>query len=177
MLKRGSGKLENIWRWLSGSLLLAPSGPVVVIPRMRLYLATWTGKSIQALTPDGKLKWEYPMEHFAEAKPALGPDGTIYVSGYDTNFYALSPSGGLLWKEKFGSRLTEPPAISPDGGVYLPSLDNHIYSMRTVESQADELSSEPEQHQPGQADKGTVEVQSSEVVIDGIRLKRKSGDS
>ena len=48
--------------------------------------------------PDGRVQWRFRMNGpYAQVRPVIGPDGTIYsVDAFD-HLYALSPDGGLKW--------------------------------------------------------------------------------
>ena len=69
----------------------------------------------------GTLIWEYDTKTVAAFPfgPAIGPDGTIYVtSTSDFNLHAINPSGSLNWKINIGfAELI--PAIGPDGAIYV----------------------------------------------------------
>ena len=47
---------------------------------------------------DGRVQWRFRMDGpYAEVRPVLGPDGTIYAIDAFAHLYALSPDGGLKW--------------------------------------------------------------------------------
>ncbi|MCK4624215.1 MAG: PQQ-like beta-propeller repeat protein [Phycisphaerae bacterium] len=92
-------------------------------------------KRLRAITPEGKVKWEYenPPGHL-QCYPAVGPDGTIYYATMGTwisgkwhpkyRFCAVRPDGKLKWtsktKEELQGRYDKAclPAFGPDGTVY-----------------------------------------------------------
>ncbi len=58
---------------------------------------------------------------FSNGRPAIGPDGTIYMSGLDAKLYALNEDGTLKW----------PPFNLGDNNDYMPGVDPNtgtIYS-------------------------------------------------
>jgi hypothetical protein len=47
---------------------------------------------------DGRVQWRFRMNGpYAQVRPAVGPDGTIYAVDAFDHLYALSPDGGLKW--------------------------------------------------------------------------------
>lgn len=44
---------------------------------------------VQAINPDGTVKWRYILPTSATSAPAIGPDGTLYVSADDGSLYAF----------------------------------------------------------------------------------------
>ncbi len=60
--------------------------------------------------------------------PAVGPDGTIYVSSSDLEFYAINPDGTLKWRTTTeGHADSSSAAVAPDGTIvfgifYLPTI-------------------------------------------------------
>jgi len=71
----------------------------------------------------GRVKWAFeadvPNLWF---RPALAPDGTIYVHGSEGFVYALNPDGGLKWIHKANWYAYVPPAAGPEGEVYVGSI-------------------------------------------------------
>lgn len=59
--------------------------------------------------------------------PAVGPDGTIYVSSSDRFFYALNPDGSQKWRTAtdFNSD-SSAAAIAPDGTIYFGTVVSGI---------------------------------------------------
>lgn len=67
------------------------------------------------------LKWMFPTASTGLATPAIGVDGTIYVSAQDDGLYAInSATGRPNWVTGFGTP-TGTPAIGADGSLYLSS--------------------------------------------------------
>jgi outer membrane protein assembly factor BamB len=46
----------------------------------------------------GRIAWRFEMDAmYAITRPAIGPDGTVYVVDVSGHLYALTPTGGLKW--------------------------------------------------------------------------------
>jgi FOG: WD40-like repeat len=66
------------------------------------------------------------------SSPAVGPDGTVYVGSYDTNFYAINPDGSEKWRVATGGVIESSPAIGRNGLVYVGSTDGNLYGVRAA---------------------------------------------
>ena len=77
---------------------------------------------------DGSLKWSFTTNGWAHPSPAIGADGTIYltVHGVDqrpkAQIYALNPDGTKKWSFDFPARYAPSPAIGADGTIYVGLL-------------------------------------------------------
>jgi outer membrane protein assembly factor BamB len=89
-----------------------------------------------ALNPNGTLKWAYPLNGGAAvfvaeflSSPAVGADGTIYVSSADTGLYAINPNGTTKWVvSPNGTSIYTTPAIGADGTIYITVGDLFAYN-------------------------------------------------
>ena len=99
---------------------LAPDGTI--------YQGTFQG-ALLALTPDGKLKWQFKAGREIKSSPAVAADGTIYFGARDRSFYAVTPSGKLKWAFPTGAWVDSSPAIAADGTVYFGSWDTNFYAL------------------------------------------------
>jgi len=76
----------------------------------------------------GRIRWSFEADGSnLWWRPALAPDGTIYVHSNDATdgiVYALSPDGALKWIEKVNWYPYVPPSAGPDGAVYVSSISN-----------------------------------------------------
>jgi outer membrane protein assembly factor BamB len=84
------------------------------------------GTELYCITPDGTVKWIYEMGYGAvnAASPAIGPDGTIYISGGEFGnglwgIIAVNPDGTEKWRCTFWNQVYGTPALGPDGNVYV----------------------------------------------------------
>jgi outer membrane protein assembly factor BamB len=111
-------------------LIVAESSPavdangVIYIGEMDSELVNSTG-SLDAINPDGTLKWAITLSGACRTKPQIGPDGTIYfidwvdrVPPYAGNLCAVSPDGEALWN-KSGANAYTAPAIDAAGNIYV----------------------------------------------------------
>jgi outer membrane protein assembly factor BamB len=63
------------------------------------------------------------------SSPAIGNDGTIYITSSDGHLYAIRPSGNIRWRTDLGyDLLVSSPAIASDGTVYVGSW-GYLYSI------------------------------------------------
>jgi hypothetical protein len=81
-------------------------------------VSDWFGGVRVVVLDSSVVKWVLPLGFEGVRQcPAVGPDGTIYVSGY-SSLSAVSPEGVLRWRY---DELYFPgsPVIGPDGTVYI----------------------------------------------------------
>jgi hypothetical protein len=72
----------------------------------------------------GRVKWVFEADvDDLRFRPALAPDGTVYVHGSEGFVFALTPDGGLKWIHKVNWYAYVPPAAGPDGEVYVGSIN------------------------------------------------------
>ncbi len=87
-----------------------------------LYVGTVKGKTLYAVSGDGKIKWQYAAEGQIDSAPALGNDNSVYFTAKDQCVYALNANGSFKWKYKVsgisGSIQLSAPVLAPDGTVY-----------------------------------------------------------
>ena len=70
--------------------------------------------------PDGRVRWRFRMDGpYAEVRPAVGPDGTIYAVDAFDHLYALTADGGLKWLVRGAGG--KGVAVATDGSVYTGS--------------------------------------------------------
>ncbi|MEH7460252.1 PQQ-binding-like beta-propeller repeat protein [Bacillus sp. JJ1127] len=105
----------------------------------------WNRNSPYAGTETNKIKWEYKLYHkditeiskiphrpYFAAQPAIGHDGTIYITSLTSTsantsenrkLYALNPDGTLKWKKSIMKGGYSTPVIAEDGTIYV-TADN-----------------------------------------------------
>jgi len=71
------------------------------------------------------------------SRPALGPDGTIYVSFDDPYLRAVDPNGSIKWVRKIGTVGGFTLTVGPNGLIYAAGDDGNMY---VLNSNGDELS-------------------------------------
>jgi hypothetical protein len=70
--------------------------------------------------PDGRVQWRFRMDGpYAQVRPVLGPDGTVYAVDAFDHLYALAPDGGLKWLARGAGG--KGVAVGADGDVYTGS--------------------------------------------------------
>jgi outer membrane protein assembly factor BamB len=112
--------------------LSSPAEPLTpaVDERSRLLVIADAGGSVSGyrLIPGGNVAparlWSRSVAHPSYGNPAIGADGTTYVTGGDS-LYALSPSGALRWQVKTPQPVEVSAAVAQDGTVVFGS-DNKI---------------------------------------------------
>ncbi len=97
-----------------------PPYPASPWPKFRRGLRN-TGLSPYVGPADNTLKWSYSTSTSFDSSPSIGPDGTIYIGGFDNNVYALNPDGTLKWIYPTGDMIHSSPAIGNDGTIYIGS--------------------------------------------------------
>jgi outer membrane protein assembly factor BamB len=56
-----------------------------------------TGQSAFVGAKEPVIHWSFGVTGKVSAAPVIGKDGTLYLSGGDTNLYAISPTGNEKW--------------------------------------------------------------------------------
>ncbi|MEK9137573.1 MAG: PQQ-binding-like beta-propeller repeat protein, partial [Bacteroidota bacterium] len=71
----------------------------------------------------GRVKWAFEADvNNLWFRPALAPDGTVYVHGSEGFVFALTPDGGLKWIHKVNWYPYVPPQAGSEGEVYVGSI-------------------------------------------------------
>ncbi len=135
------------WKYTTGRSI--PSSPVIG-PDGTIYIKVGIGtdtnvygldSSLHAIDPEGRKKWECPnLGSFGVGpvpnSPAIGTDGTIYVSGAH-DLFALQNGCNIKWSYHFPDRdnvlgdgtryhlssLRSSPSLGDDGTVYVNTLE------------------------------------------------------
>ena len=97
---------------------------------------------LHAINPNGSSKWVFGDIRFNDETigmtPAIGPDGTIYLSGSVIGewnpvvFYAISSSGILQWTFEIPEGhwfSSSSPAIDANGVIYFGTWGHHLYAL------------------------------------------------
>jgi hypothetical protein len=100
-------------RWMFAAGRTSSSTPAIASDGT-LYFGGWNAP-LYALNPNGTQKWSY--YYSAWDSPAIGPDGTVYVS-YGVGLSALAPNGTELWRvPDISSEPFEPVTLGLDGNI------------------------------------------------------------
>ena len=93
--------------------------------------------NLNAVYPNGTLKWLFKLDGYCTSVPALASDGTIYIGTFKGRFYALNPNGTQKWKftpPGTGNSITSSPAIANDGTIYFglmgPGDNGRVYALK-----------------------------------------------
>lgn len=109
-----------LWRAAIGGGGSASAGPApAVAPNGTAYVATASG-DLDAIGSNGLRRWRVRVARPLHFRPAVGPDGTVYLDAFANGrgtLFALTPQGHLRWQRAVpaGSDV----AVSPGGTVYV----------------------------------------------------------
>lgn len=79
--------------------------------------------------PEGRVRWSFEADtDNLWYRPALAPDGTVYLHSSEGFVYAIAPDGGLKWTQKVDWYPVVPPSCGPDGTLYVGTL-NKFYAI------------------------------------------------
>ncbi|MFO7791773.1 MAG: PQQ-binding-like beta-propeller repeat protein [Candidatus Saliniplasma sp.] len=93
-----------------------------------IYFNTFGDGYLVAINPNGTLKWFFEIDESGmRSTPALGHDGTIYVTG-NSKIHAINPNGTLKWAYPTGAYWEASPAVGGDGTIYTASSDGFFYA-------------------------------------------------
>ena len=73
------------------------------------------------------LLWSYTTGGMIESSPAIGFDGTVYITSADNKLHALSPAGTLLWEYPAGGEIISSPVVGPDGTIHIVTFEANLY--------------------------------------------------
>ena len=114
--------------WTDGKIVAyVPEGALLGTVEVQVSTASGQSNSVNLdVTPRqplGRVRWRFEADSLdLWWRPALGPDGTIFVHGSQGYVYALTPDGGLKWLAKLDWYPYTPPAAGPDGASYYASI-------------------------------------------------------
>jgi len=83
---------------------------------------------LAAITPQGRVRWQYKPGAAVRSTPAVGADGTVYFGSDDKRFYALTPRGRRKWRFTTTAMIQSSPAIAPEGTVCF-TAGIHLYAL------------------------------------------------
>ena len=117
----------DVVKWVIGTDGLANGGPTID-SNGTIYIGSY---DLNAIYPNGTLKWKYVMERSIVCAPAIAQDGTIYFGViYGNGFlYAMNPNGTVKWTYSTGGSLDSSPAIGDDGTIYVGSGSKTIHAI------------------------------------------------
>lgn len=97
------------------------NGILLSVSFIMLIMEVFASFSIHAAT-DGSLKWKYDLGVSIGTSPAVGSDGTVYISA--EKLYAFYPTGKLKWTYMpIQGRVLTSPVIGQEGNIYVMAND------------------------------------------------------
>lgn len=82
---------------------------------------------------DGAVRSVYTAASYFTTSPVVGPNGLLYIGGYDGAVLALrmsGPVGAVVWRFPTGHTLTLSSfALGPDGTLYVGAGDARLYAL------------------------------------------------
>ncbi|GAB4579150.1 MAG: hypothetical protein Fur0022_18880 [Anaerolineales bacterium] len=110
---------QVMWTLETGSIF---TGAPILASDGTIY-ATTADNLLYALTPDGRVKWQFTLPARGVETPALAPDGTLYVTDREGALNAISPAGEAVWRfvPPEGRAATSGPVVGPEGNIYYAS--------------------------------------------------------
>jgi outer membrane protein assembly factor BamB len=87
------------------------------------------GDAIEAINPNGSLRWRFPTNGHVSSAPAVLQDGTVVAGCQDDVLYAIAPNGQKRWDFRAGADIEPAPAVGDDGTIYVGSDDHKLYAL------------------------------------------------
>lgn len=81
-----------------------------------------------AATP-GTLKWNFDVQGKILSEPAVGSDGTIYVTSDSNHLWAINPDGTKKWAYPLTDIVLAPPVLSKDGSLIHVLAQGVLYAI------------------------------------------------
>jgi outer membrane protein assembly factor BamB len=106
--------------------------PVVVLPPVPQVEGQPTASEIQQQI-DRILKWQLQLEDDEVSGATFGPDGEIYLTGYNSeeralSLYRVSPRGQVQWRHRFAELVNRELLVGPDGSCYMYDYHGRQYA-------------------------------------------------
>jgi outer membrane protein assembly factor BamB len=96
------------------------------------------------------------LEVYCWQRPAIGPDGTIYISFDDTYLWAFDTAGNVKWATKLGTAGGFTFTVGSDGMIYAASDDGSLYVVNSNGKQVARFEGGDWLSHPVIADDGTI---------------------
>ena len=108
---------------------IASDGTIYVAASGTTNYHDFSGGKLVALSPQGKVKWEFKTFCDINASPAIGNDGTIYFGARDRKFHAVTPQGKARWEFVIDNWIDSSAAIAKDGTICFGGWDKKFYAL------------------------------------------------
>jgi len=130
-INQNDGTLK--WKYEIGTRF----GFIVIDKNGTLYSCS-SKKSLHAINPDGSKKWTYYLNTSHNSSPAIGRDGTVFLSSSNdstANIYAINPDGSNKWIFDIDNSYDNcnhisSPVIGSNGIIYVGG-SNKLYAINT----------------------------------------------
>lgn len=112
----GAVTAGGVYQWSIQTDSKPITPPVLAPDGSQVYLGVERERLVAYNPADGSKRWETLLGS-PPAPPAVGADGTVYVSAADGSFRAIAPDGTVRWSLALGSWAIVPPVPTADGVV------------------------------------------------------------
>jgi len=119
---------DGVLRWiypLKNSVHATP----IMDANGNLYIGEDQHCKVLCLDPDRKLLWTASTVCMEIGPPALGTDGTIYVTSMHGFLTATAAGGKALWRYKAEGKIFAGPAVDNESNVYIGACDGFFYKL------------------------------------------------
>ena len=122
---------QQKWRWGQG-LQMQTIQPALAQDGTAYVCVQHDGWKLAAVAPDGKARWEAPLDMHASSPPVVHPDGriSVRVDLYDeTRVVTFDPQGQKLWEAPLpvSSQVQGRLASGPDGSTWLGNEAGELF--------------------------------------------------
>lgn len=76
------------------------------------------GRELVAVSPEGRIRWRFPVRSIIETTPAVAPDGTIVLGTNDAYQYGVRPDGSERWRTPRNALTYSSVAVTNAGVAY-----------------------------------------------------------
>ncbi|MDP2898232.1 MAG: FG-GAP-like repeat-containing protein [bacterium] len=113
----------------AGSMMSSPA----IAPDGTIYLTTFS-REMRAFSSDGRLKWSFAYDDWADGELTIGSDATIYFGTRDGFFYAVNPDGSQKWRFPANGEIRHSAAIGLDDTIYFGTENGWFYALSPLGS-------------------------------------------
>jgi outer membrane protein assembly factor BamB len=119
--------------WTDGRIVAwVPEGAALGAVDVRVETAAGSSNTlpltVRMRMAEDRVRWRFEADtDNLWFRPALAPNGTVYLHSSEGFVYALAPSGALKWTGKVIAFPYAPPTAGPDGRLYVGSI-NRVYA-------------------------------------------------
>lgn len=133
------GATSATLRWaytVPGTYSLIDASPTLSADGSMLFAGSWNNSVYALNTSNGTLRWSYATASYISSSPALGSDGTVYITSGDGFLYALNPTATaalrLKWSFLSDGTIAASPAIGPDNSIVFATLGGTVTAVTST---------------------------------------------